>query len=264
MGNSDSKSAKHPILSTPSSKALAQEYKQKVEARLEAEFEKRADLQYNALSQESFQTCLRKIQNEFGLFNISGSPLSVGLFHSVALERPAGKPLMTKPEYASAMELMFHTCEQSVLISATTQAILRWYGTTKSKSGTMVSKLTDEILVAFFEASWRFAWNEMTTKKLGSNIRLNGKAESEAIERFMESHTKYFATHPNVLKLYDATSVSSPAVDRSLTVRVGEESVTVPTSFSFLSKSPISVSPRSSVRPDSSPATNSRTLYPYL
>jgi len=266
MGNSDSKPGKQSIQTTPSSQALAQEYSRKVQSRLEAEFDKRADIQTNALTRESFQACLRKVQEEFGLFNIAGSPLSIGLFESMAVSRPGGKPLMTKTEYAAAMGLIFHNCEQSLLISATTQAILRWYASVKSGSAASYSRITDEILVAFFEASWRFAWSELVNKKLSSNARLNGKAETEAIQRFIDSHSKHFSSHPGGLKLYDSSSGTTATVDKSLTVRVGEDYVIVPTSFSFVTKNS-SVSPRASGRMSSdSPrgATNSRVLYPDL
>lgn len=236
MGNSDSKTGKQFPQTTPSSKALAQEYMLKVQSRLEAEFDKRADIQSNSLTRESFQACLRKVQEEFGLFNISGSPLGVGLFESTAVSRPGGKAMMTKSEYASAMSLIFHHCEQSLLISATTQAILRWYASTRTASGAVYTKLTDEILVAFFEASWRFAWNELIHKKLSSNSRLNGKSETEAIERFSESHLKYFSSHPSDLKLYDPSSTLSPAVDKCITARIGDDYVIVPTSFSFVTR----------------------------
>ena len=268
MGNSDSKPGKQSILTTPSSQALAQEYMRKVQLRLEAEFDKRADIQSNSLSRESFQACLRKVQDEFGLFNISGSPLSIGLFESCAVTHPGGKPLITKAEYATAMGLIFHNCEQSVLISATTQAILRWYASVKGVSPSTYPRLTDEILVSFFEASWRFAWSELMNRKLSSNSRLNGKPETEAIQRFIDSHCKYFPLHTSELKLYDSSSATGPAVDRSITVRVGDDYVIVPTSFSFVTKHS-AVSPRASGRflsesPTSRGQTNSRVLYPDL
>ena len=269
MGNADSKPGKQSILTTPSSQALAQEYMRKVQARLESEFYKRADIQSNALTKESFQACLRKVQEEFGLFHISGSPLSVGLFESTAVSHPGGKPVMTRSEYATAMGLIFHNCEQSLLISATTQAILRWYASSKVGSTTTYARLTDEILVSFFEASWRFAWSELINKKLSSNARLNGKAETETIQRFVDTHTKYFAAHIGELKLYDPSSASSPSVDKSITVRVGEDYVTVPTSFSFVTRHS-AVSPRASGRIGSDSPKNgsrpstSRVLYPDL
>jgi hypothetical protein len=236
MGNSDSKTGKQFVQTTPSSKALAQEYMMKVQNRLEAEFDKRADIQSNTLTRDSFQACLRKVQEEFGLFNISGSPLGIGLFESSAVSHPDGKVVLTKSEYASAMSLLFHHCEQSLLISATTQAILRWYASTKGSTGSVYTKLTDEILVSFFEASWRFAWNELIYKKLSSNSRLNGKSETEAIQRFSESHLKYFSSHPAELKLYDPSSASAPTVDKCITARVGDDYVVVPTSFSFVTR----------------------------
>ena len=240
----------------------------KVQTRLESEFDKRADIQLNALTRDSFHACLRKVQDEFGLFNISGSPLSIGLFESCAVSHPGGKPVMTKDEYATAMGLIFHNCEQSVLISATTQAILKWYAFVKDGTTGTYPRLTDDILVSFFEASWRFAWSELINKKLSSNSRLNGKAETEAIQRFIDSQTKYFSSHTSELKLYDPSSSTAPTVDRSITARVGEDYVIVPTSFSFVTRNS-AVSPRASGRilsdsPGSKQPTNSRVLYPDL
>ena len=238
MGNSDSKTKSGIQSSTPSSAELAKAYRAKVQARLEAEFDKRADFQLNALSRESFQSCLKKIQDEFDLYNISGSPLSIGLFESVTIMRPDGKPFMTKTEYASAMGLLFNNCEQSVLISATTQAILKWYEVIRSQ-GTVYTRLTDEILVGFFEASWKFAWAQMHTTKLSSNACLNGKGETDAIQRFADNHSKYFSAHSGNLKLYDPSS-NPAAVDRTITVSVGDDIVHVPISFSHVSKPTVS------------------------
>ena len=239
MGNSDSKSKNGLQVSTPSTAELAAAYREKVQARLESEFDKKADIQHNALSRDAFQSCLRRIEEEFDLFAISGSHLSLGLFESIVKIHPGGNHLMTKSEYASAMGLLFNNCDQSVLISATTQAILKWYEVVRTP-GITYTRISDEILVSFFEASWRHAWLRLG-HKLSSNACLNGKAETDALSRFADSHAKFFMGHTSQLKLYEtgSTSTSGGAVDRTITISVGEETINVPTSFSFVSK-PIS------------------------
>jgi hypothetical protein len=157
---------------------------------------------------------------------------------------------MTKSEFASAMGMLFNNCDASVLISATTQAVLKWYEISRTP-GVVYTRLSDEILVAYFEASWRHAWSQMS-RKLASNACLNGKAESEALLRFADVHSKYFTGHASQLKLYD----TGGAVDKTITISVGDETVHVPTSFSFVSK-PVSLHAPQNNR-------NSKISYPEL
>jgi hypothetical protein len=173
--------------------------------------------------------CLRNVQEQFDFYSIAGSPLGIGLFEISCKERTGGQPLMSITEYASAMAVLFNSLDPATQLGLSSQAVLKWFAVTANPSKPPTS-LTDEVLGAFFEASWRFAWMELHGKLL-SNVCLNGKAETEAIERFNETHSKYFATHAGMLLIGN-----NPPTDRTIIVSVGDESVYIPTAFSFVSR----------------------------
>lgn len=223
MGNSDSKQQKGTSGTPPQSQ---QPYQTRVHSMLESEFEKRSDYQKSHMSCEAFQACLKTVQDEFDLYSIAYSPLGVGLFELYTDERPEMKSVMSLSEYAMAMAVLFNNNDPSTVFNITTQAILRWYAV-KQNLPSVPRDVTKEMIISFFEASWSFAWSELSRRVL-SNVCLNGKAETEAIQRFSETHSKYFATNPSCLSL--------KATDRTITVSVGDETVQVPTSFSYLSR----------------------------
>jgi len=224
MGNSDSKQPKStgtvPLTSL-------QSYQSRVHSLLESEFLKRCEPQKTHISCNGFQACLKTVQDEFQLYSIAYSPLGIGLFESYVSEKPEGRALMSMSEYAIAMAVLFNPNDPGTVFGITSQAILKWYAA-KFFPQALPRELNNEVIVAFFEASWSFAWSELA-KRLLSNVCLNGKAETEAIQRFSDTHMKYFASAPNSLSL-------KLSVDRTVCVSVGDESVQVPTSFSYISK----------------------------
>jgi hypothetical protein len=226
MGNSDSK----PVKGTSTiSLTSEQADRNRIHSFLELEFERRADRETKYLSRDGFQQCLKAVQDQYELRNISGSPLGIGLFEISAKERSQGKAVMSVSEYASAMAVLFNSIDASTLASLTSQAVLKWFQTFRGLPSPP-SVVSDEIMICFVESSWRFAWAELSNRIL-SNVCLNGKSEMEAIERFSESHAKFFSAHIRELNL---TLV--PPVDRTIHVSVGDEEILVPTSFSFVSK----------------------------
>lgn len=226
MGNSDSKSAK----GTPgASLTSAQSYRNEVHTLLEVEFHKRADTVTQLLSRDGFHACLRSVQVQFDFNHFAGSPLATGLIEHFARERPGGKAVLSITEYASAMAVLFNNMDAATMTRLTNQAILRWFQVVHRPTSVPAS-LTDDILVAYFEAVWVFAWAELSTR-VSSNFCLNGKSETEAIEKFCQANSKYFSAHPHELSL----AAGSP-LDKTLVVSIGDEEVSVPTSFSFLSK----------------------------
>jgi hypothetical protein len=220
---------------------------------LESEFEKRCDQSTKFINRESFQACLRSVQDQFDFYSIAGSPLGVGLFEVSCKERHGGQSVMSISEYASAMAVLFNSLDTATQVGLTSQAILKWFILTTNPAKPP-SALTDDVLVAFFEASWKFAWRELTGKLL-SHICLNGKAETEAIERFSETHVKFFSTRGAPVSVG-----GNPPVDRTIIVSVGDESIMVPTSFSFLSKQRKSVGDT----PPNGFTTKSTSAYPDL
>ena len=196
---------------------------------LETEFDKRADPQTKLLTKDGFNSCLKVVQSQFEFSNLAGSPLAIGLFEHFAKDRPGGRAVLSITEYASAMAVLFNSMDSGTLVAITAQAIMRWYQVTHRPS-IPPTTLNDDILVAYFEASWLFAWTVLSAR-ISSNFCLNGKNESEAIERFYQSHAKYFSLHPNELNLGGGT----PS-DKTIVVSIGDEEVHVPTTFSFISK----------------------------
>lgn len=223
MGNSDSKPSKG---SSAVPLTSAQSYQSRVHALLESEFIKRSESPQTHISFEGFQACLKSVQDEFDLYSISNSPLGIGLFELYADEKPDSKGLMSMSEYAMAMAVLFNNNDPSTIFKITSQAMLKWYAL-KNNLATAPRELSSEAVIEFFEASWTFAWAELL-KRLLSNACLNGKAETEAIQRFSETHVKFFASTPN--------SLFAKGIDRTIVVSVGDEVVQVPTSFSYLSR----------------------------
>ena len=222
MGNSDSKGGR----TTPTA-SVSQTYKSKVHSFLEQEFDKRSDPNTKNLSRDGFHACLKAIQEQFDFINLAYSPLAIGLFEISSKERPGGKHVITITEFASAMAVLFNNLDSNTLMALTNQSILKWYEACFNPK--MVSPSpTEEILVAFFEASWKFAWFELSNRII-SNVCLNGKGEAEAIERFGEIHKKFFSAHPSELSL-----AVSPPVDKNIVLSIGDEEVRIPTSFSFI------------------------------
>lgn len=225
MGNSDSKQSRTSRQSiTSSSSPAVVDPRAKIGAYLKSEFDKYCDITTDCLSSEAFHTCLRSVQEEFDLYNIADSPLCVGLFALSAVERPGGRPVMTRAEYTSATSALLNSED----IALTNKSILQWHGSSRKTTA------TDEILTSFYEASYRFAFAEMN-RKLLSNMYLNGTWETDAISRFSELHVKKLA-------VVDKSSGD----DRTIHLCVGTESVSVPTSFSYLSAKsrPASVYPQ--------------------
>jgi hypothetical protein len=226
MGNSDSKVGKG---ASATSLTSAQAYRNKVHALLESEFDKRADPTTKMISRDGFHSCLRAIQTQFDFSDFAFSPLATGLFEISAKERPSGKPLMSISEYASAMAVLFNNLDANSLASLTNQSVIRWFNFT-NHSSIVTQAPTEEMLVAFFEASWNFGWGELSGR-LSSNYILNGKSECDAIDRFRENHIKFFAYHSKELSLSLA-----PPQDKTILMVIGDEEVQVPTSFSFISR----------------------------
>lgn len=227
MGNSDSKQLKG---TSNISLTSAQAYRNGLHSFLEREFEKRADSASKQLSRDGFQACLRAVQEQYDLKSIASSPLGIGLFELSAKERPGNRPVLSISEYASAMAVIFNNMEQPVLSSMTTQAILKWYQFANTLPN-MPTAITDDIVVAFFDATWRFAWSELSRRIL-SNVCLNGKGEAEAIGRFSEAGAKFFDSHASELN-----TVETSLLDNTISVSIGDEEVLAPTSFSFIAKS---------------------------
>jgi hypothetical protein len=224
MGNSDSKGGKN----TPrTSLTSSQSYKSKVHTTLESEFAKRADPQSGTLSRDGFHACLKAIQGQFDFVNIAYSPLATGLFEISLKERPGGKSLMTITEFASAMAVLFNNLDANTLTALTNQSILRWFQVTFSPKN-LPATPSEEILISFFEASWKFGWSELSNRII-SNVCLNGKSETDAIERFSEANRKFFITHPGELNV-----ALLPPVDKTIILSIGDEEVQIPTSFSFI------------------------------
>lgn len=227
MGNSDSKQLKG---TSNISLTSAQAYRNGVHSFLEKEFEKRADPTTKQLSREGFQACLKAVQEQYDLKSIASSPLGIGLFELSAKERPGNKAVLSINEYASAMAVIFNSIDQPVLASLTTQGILKWYQFANTLP-TAPTAVSEDILVAYFDSTWRFAWSELSSRIL-SNICLNGKGEAEAIGRFCEAGAKFLHSHPSELNVF-----ALPISDKSISVSIGDEEVIVPTSFSFIAKS---------------------------
>lgn len=227
MGNSDSKIQRRSSTSTGQA---TQSHRAKIHSFLEREFNKRADPLSGHLSRSGFQLCLKTMEEEFEMYHLANSPLGIGLFEITIKEKPNGNSVMTSNEFASAMAVLFNHIEPAAMAALTTQAILKWYSHTHPSVNPPAGVLNDEILVSFFEASWRAAWAELSERLL-SNVQLNGNAETEAIQRFNDTHVKFFTSHSKEL-----ATIVSLAADKTIVVSVGSEAVCIPTSFSFTSK----------------------------
>jgi hypothetical protein len=223
MGNSDSKPVKANSAAN-STISIAQSVRIRVHSALEAEFEKRVNQATGGLSRDNFHACLRVIQGDFDLYCLSGSPLGIGLFEVFS----NGQAFLSKEGYASAMGVVFDSNQTSAsLLSITTQSILKWYEISRP-SMAVPTQLTNEILLAFFEASWKFAWTEVF-RTLSSNMYLNGREETRALERFADSNKDFF-TASNIPNLSLGNNT-----DRTISISVGDTVVSVPTSFSYMS-----------------------------
>lgn len=228
MGNSDSKQSK-PNSTTTSNASIAQSVRIRIQTSLEAEFDKRVNAGTGGLSRDNFHSCLRTVQSDFDLYSVAGSPLGNGLFEVFS----SGQGFLTKEGYASAMGVVFDNNQTpSTLVSMTTQAILKWYEMTRP-SVSPPNIITSDVLAAFYEASWTFAWSEIF-RKLSSNMYLNGREETRALERFADSRKCHFAANIGSLGL---------GPDRTITISVGDNTVSVPTSFSHMSSQKIASIP---------------------
>ena len=227
MGNSDSKVSKSSRQSiTSSTWSSAGDTRARMQVIVESEFERNRDPRSGCLGVEGFQRCLQSVQEQFDLFSIANSPLGVGLFYSSSADRSGEQAIMNKAEYMTALTALLNNTDPNVANTLTLQCIQRWYCSTHKDQD--LPSISDEMIGWFFEASWRFAFQEMH-RRLSSNVSLRGAAESDAIARFREGHIKDL--HKTLGRVGLNTSM-----DRTLVVTVGEETVSVPTSFSNLSK----------------------------
>lgn len=217
MGNSDSKQSKSSRQSIRSSVLSgSDDTRSKIQGQLTAEFDKNADPVLGTITSESFHNCLRSVQDKFDLYSIADSPLCIGLFYASV----QSASVMNQSEYSLAISALLNTADSNVS-ELTTRSILKWYSHSRKMAES--NSMTSEIMQAFLEASWRFGFVEMSRKLLSNKI-LNGTSESEAISRFSESNIR-------------SLSAQSPYIDRGICVTVGDESLTVPTSFSHLNGS---------------------------
>ena len=230
MGNSDSKPTKQGGTPSPSHHGTNPNA---IRGIIEREFLKRSQQSPGYISRDGFQSCLRTIQTELDLFAIAKSPLGLGLFEMYAKERPNGQAVISAVEYAAAISILFDGVDIATQTRLTAQCILDWYSLTHTSSQAPTA-VTDDMVIAFYEATWKFAWSELRMMLL-SNACLNGKDESEAILRFSESNLKHFNANCTT-----GWVLTCPPTDRTISVRIGDDVVHVPTSFSFTSNRGIS------------------------